>query len=50
VYVNDRRSFGEGPTVGVSISPWVIGVLALVWLAPKLLSVTLAHSREKKKE
>jgi len=45
--------FGDAsgsPTVGVSISPWVIALVAAVYLAPKLLGVTLAHRRESKKE
>ena len=36
-----------GPTVGVTLSPWLIAAVALVWLAPKLLGTVLQHSRKK---
>jgi len=33
------------PTVGVTLSPWLLGGLAAVFLFPKLLDSVLAHRR-----
>jgi hypothetical protein len=38
----------DKPTVGVSISPWIIGLAALVWLMPKMYAVHRATRQEKK--
>ena len=50
----DFRGYGaaEGdaasPTVGVSITPWVIALIAVVWLVPKLYHVHRVTRDEKK--
>jgi hypothetical protein len=37
--------FGDDSTVGITISPWLIAAVAVVWLLPKLVE---AHARGKK--
>ena len=39
---------GGDPTVGVTISPWVIGLVAAVWLLPKLFHTYRTTRHEKK--
>lgn len=54
--VRDRKSFGalatpddDDPTVGVTISPWVIALVAAVYVVPKLFHTYRTTRREEKK-
>ncbi len=47
-YLGDATTEGTAPTVGVSITPWVIALLAAVYLLPKMYHVHRVTRRDKK--
>jgi hypothetical protein len=54
MFVKVPPRFGDttpdgSPTVGVTISPWVIGLIALVFVAPKLVHAWRSTSKREEK-